>query len=111
MPTFTRDVAAATAPVIATLSHQPWVDPSAGRQSSSSGIQTVSNPIASAPQGQLADIGPARGRAIRPCFLHREHETDFDGPHGILLRCWVAESSPRGRGLGVADPRRMPGYH
>ena len=44
----TRDVAAATAPVIATLSHQPWTDPSAWRHSSSSGIQTVSNPIASA---------------------------------------------------------------
>ncbi len=48
VPTFTREVAAATAPVIATLSHQPWIDPSAWRHSSSSGIQTVSNPIASA---------------------------------------------------------------
>ena len=36
------------APVIATLSHQPRIEPSAWRHSSSSGIQTVSNPTDSA---------------------------------------------------------------
>ena len=85
VPTFTREVAAATAPVIATLSHQPWIDPSVWRHSSSSGIQTVSKPIASAPEGQVADLDPARGRPVRPRFLHREHEAEFDGPHGTSL--------------------------
>ena len=34
------------------------------------------------PEGQLADLDPARGRAVRPGFLHREHESELDGPHG-----------------------------
>ena len=34
------------------------------------------------PEGQFADLDPARGRAVRPCFLHREHDAEFDGPHG-----------------------------
>jgi len=33
------------------------------------------------PEGQLADVDPARSRAVGPCFLHREHKADFDGPH------------------------------
>jgi hypothetical protein len=72
-------------PVIATLSHQPWIDPSARRHSNSSGIQTLSNPHRLSPEGPLADLDPARGRAIRPRFLHRKHETEFDGAHGLPM--------------------------
>src|SRR5665811_2164513 len=71
VPTFTREVAAATAPVIATLSHQPWIDPSACRQSSSSGIQTVSNPIASARRAS-SRISTPRWVEIRELALRAE---------------------------------------
>ena len=48
MPTLIRDVAAATAPVMATPSQNPCGSRSGGRQRSSSHVQTTSNPISSA---------------------------------------------------------------
>ena len=48
VPTLTRDVTAATAPAIETPSQNPWGRRPPGSHSSSSGVQTVSKPIASA---------------------------------------------------------------
>ena len=48
VPTLIRDVTAATAPAIATPSQNPSGGLSLGSHSSSSGVQTVSNPSASA---------------------------------------------------------------
>ena len=48
VPTFARDVTAATAPAIETPSQAPRGGPSSVCQSSSSGVQIVSKPISSA---------------------------------------------------------------
>jgi hypothetical protein len=60
VPTLTRDVVAATAPAIETPSQTPWGGAFSARHSSSSGVHSVSKPIASASRA-IARMSGQRG--------------------------------------------------
>ena len=99
VPTLIRDVTAATAPAIATPSQNPVGGLSSGSHSSSSAVQTVSNPSASA-RSAISRSSLHRGeRPLRPPLARVQHDPDLEPAHRMPPRSnRPASKSRRQRG-------------
>ena len=76
VPTLTREVAAATAPVIAMHSHHPWGLPGRMPQElirSPDGVE----PELLGSQRKITNVDPARRRTVDERVAHRKDETYF----------------------------------
>ena len=109
VPTLTRDVAAATAPVRAAHSQKPVALPSGGRHSSSSTVQTVSKPISSA---RTAMSRISVQRAVAPSTK----DSPIGSTRPISRVRTVPPACGRERRSGspararIGGPRRLPGW-